>query len=102
MHCYREGVARRHQRFALRDVTFAGMLLPGATMDCREDDEGRAPLSARVAMRLGLVPDEGQLADRTVDGRVVTGHPVVADRQIGAGGRRANLVEFHGLGFCTA
>ena len=33
---------------------------------------------------------------------VVTGHALVADQQIGAGGRRASLVEFRGLGFCTA
>jgi hypothetical protein len=58
-------VARRHQCFALRDVRFAGVHLPGATMDCWEDDEGRAHWSARVVMRLGLVLDEGELAGRT-------------------------------------
>jgi hypothetical protein len=59
------GRPNRHQRFALRDVRFAGVHLPGATMDCWEDEEGRAHWSARVVMRLGLVLDEGELAGRT-------------------------------------
>jgi hypothetical protein len=34
MHRDRGGVARRHQRFALGDVTLVGVQLPGATMVC--------------------------------------------------------------------
>jgi len=93
-----EGVARRHQRFALRDVTFAGLSLPGATMDRWEDAEGRAQWSARVVARFGPLPDEGELVGRTADGRILTGHVHIGDRQMGPGGRRETLVEFHGSG----
>ena len=91
-------MAKRHRRFALTDVTFAGGSLPGATMDCWEDDSGHAQWSARVVTRTGPILDEGELAGRTADGRVLSGHVLVADRQIGAGGRRETLVEFHGSG----
>ncbi len=91
-------MAKRHLRFALIDVTFAGVSLPGATVDCWEDDAGHAQWSARVVTRTGPVLDEGELAGRTADGRALSGHALVADRQIGAGGRRETLVEFHGSG----
>jgi hypothetical protein len=91
-------VAKRHFRFALTDVTFAGVSLPGATMDRWEDESGRAQWSARVVTRTGPVLDEGELAGKMADGRVLSGHALVADRQIGAGGRRETLVEFHGTG----
>jgi hypothetical protein len=91
-------VAKRHLRFALTDVTFAGVSLPGATMDRWEDESGRAQWSARVVTRTGPLIDEGELAGRTADGRVLSGQALVADRQIGAGGRRETLVEFHGTG----
>jgi hypothetical protein len=32
------------------------------------------------------------------DGRVLTGHVVVADKQVGDGGRRETMIEFHGSG----
>ena len=32
------------------------------------------------------------------DGRALSGHAIVADRQVGAGGRRETLVELHGSG----
>jgi hypothetical protein len=44
------------------------------------------------------VLDEGELAGRTADGRAISGHALVAGRQVGAGGRRETLVEFHGSG----
>jgi hypothetical protein len=91
-------VAKRHLRFALTDVTFAGVSLPGATMDRWEDEWGHAQWSARVVTRTGPILDEGELAGKTADGRVLSGHALVADRQIGAGGRRETLVEFHGTG----
>lgn len=90
-------MTRQHQRFALRDVTFAGIPLPGATMDSWQDDRGGAQWSARVVTRVAVL-DEGELTGRTADGRVVSGHALVADRQIGPGGRRETLVVFHGLG----
>lgn len=95
--CYRGAVARQHQRFALKDVTFAGVPLPGATMDSWQDDEEHAHWSARVVTRVAVL-DEGELAGRTAEGRLVSGHAVVADRQVGPGGRRETLVVFHGSG----
>jgi hypothetical protein len=91
-------VVRRHTRFALRDVTYAGIQLPGATMDCWEDADGHAQWTARVVTRLGELLDEGELIGSTADGRVVTGHVLLASRQMGPAGRRETLVEFHGSG----
>jgi hypothetical protein len=91
-------VAKRHQRFALLDVTFAGASLPSATMDCWEDSTGHSQWAARVVTRTGPVLDEGELTGRTADGRAISGHALVAGRQVGAGGRRETLVEFHGSG----
>jgi hypothetical protein len=91
-------VTTRHQRFALLDVTFAGVSLPGATMDLWYDDSGQSRWSARIVTRVGPDLDEGQLTGRTADGRVISGHCLVASRQVGAGGRRETLVELHGSG----
>ena len=91
-------MAKRHQRFALLDVTFEGASLPSATVDCWEDASGHSQWSARVVTRTGPVLDEGELAGHTADGRVISGHVLVAGRQVGAGGRRETLVEFHGSG----
>jgi hypothetical protein len=91
-------VARRHRRFILLDVTFAGEPFQSATMDWWEDEQGHTQWSARALMRFGDIPDEGELAGHTRDGRAVSGHVLVADRQMGPGGRRQTLVEFHGAG----
>jgi len=72
--------------------------LPSATVDCWVDATGHSQWSARVVTRIGPVLDEGELAGRTADGRTITGHALVAGRQVGAGGRRETLVEFHGSG----
>ena len=86
----------KHQRFALTDVTFAGVRLPGATVDCWQDSQGHSQWTARVVTRVGPDVDEGELTGRTADGRALSGHAVIADRQVGAGGRRETLVELHG------
>jgi FtsP/CotA-like multicopper oxidase with cupredoxin domain len=91
-------VARRHLRFALKQVTFAGLSMPGATLDCWDDDNGRSQWSARVVTRSNPEADEGEFVGVMADGRVVTGHVTVGGRQIGPGGRRETLVEFHGSG----
>jgi hypothetical protein len=91
-------VPTNHVRFALRDVTFGGVALPGATVDCWDDGDGRARWSARIVTRVGPAIDEGELTGRTADGRALSGHAIVADRQVGAGGRRETLVELHGSG----
>lgn len=96
--CYGGTVAKRHRRFALLDVTFAGASMPSATVDCWEDATGHAQWSARVVTRTGPILDEGELAGHTADGRSIRGHALVAGRQVGAGGRRETLVEFHGSG----
>jgi hypothetical protein len=97
-YCYRGRVTSNHVRFALRDVTFGGVHLPGATVDCWDDGQGRSHWSARIVTRVGPAIDEGVLTGRTADGRSLSGHAVVADRQVGAGGRRETLVELHGSG----
>ncbi len=95
---YRGDVAPRHLRFALRDVTFAGVAVPGATMDCWQDANGQAQWSVRVVTRSMPPVDDGELVGRTADGRIVSGHVLVADRQVGLSGRREMLVVFHGSG----
>ncbi len=80
------------------DVKFGGIDLPGATVDCWDDSEGNSQWSARVVTRVGPEIDDGDLTGRTADGRSLSGHAVVADRQVGAGGRRETLVELHGTG----
>jgi hypothetical protein len=91
-------VVQRHQRFPLFDVTLAGVKLPGATMDCWEDSRGEPQWVARVLTRLGPTVDDGELTGRTADGRILTGHVVVADRLVGPGSRRETLVVLHGSG----
>ena len=88
----------RHVRFAIHDVTFGGISLPGATVDCWDDSGGESRWSARIVTRVGPAIDEGELTGTTADGRALSGHAVVADRQVGAGGRRETLVELHGSG----
>ena len=88
----------RHLRFAIHDVTFGGISLPGATVDCWDDSGGASRWSARIVTRVGPAIDEGELTGTTADGRALSGHAVVADRQVGAGGRRETLVELHGSG----
>jgi hypothetical protein len=91
-------VTTKHLRFALHDVTFGGVGLPGATVDCWDDNEGHSRWSARIVTRVGPALDEGELTGRMADGRSLSGYCVVANRQVGAGGRRETLVELHGSG----
>ena len=95
---YRSPVTTKHVRFAIHDVTFGGIGLPGATVDCWDDSEGQSRWSARIVTRVGPALDEGQLTGRMADGRSLSGYAVVANRQVGAGGRRETLVELHGSG----
>jgi hypothetical protein len=91
-------VTSRHQRFALRDVTFEGLSIPGATVDRWLDGRGGAQWSARVVARPGPIVDEGELSGRMPDGTLFSGHALVADRQMGPGGKREMLIVFHGSG----
>src|SRR3989304_3392253 len=60
--CYREGVpTTRHQRFAITAVTYAGVSLPGATVDLWHDSAGQTQWSARIVIRAIPVLDEGGL-----------------------------------------
>jgi hypothetical protein len=88
-------LATRHQRFALCDVSSADLEMPGATLD-RWEASGGTRWSARLVTRRPPMPDAGELAGRTLDGRLVSGHAVVADRQATAGSEV--LVVFHGTG----
>ena len=95
---YRYGVPPRHQRLALHDVTFAGIALPGATLDCWHDANGNPQWVARVITRVAPEPQEGELSGRTGDGRILSGHALIADHQVGPGSRRETLIVFHGAG----
>jgi hypothetical protein len=91
-------MAARHQRFALFDVTFAGVSMPTATMDCWEDAAGRPQWLARVLVRSRSEVGDGEFSGQTADGRTLTGHALVADQQVGPGGTRQTLIVFHGAG----
>ena len=86
-------MATHHQRFALHDVTLAGVALPGATLDCWE--QGGARWSARLVTKRGQVVDAGELVGRISDGRVVSGQATIGDRMPAGNGI---LVTFHGSG----
>ena len=87
----------RHRRFALLDVTFAGIALPSATVDLWEDDGGVSRWSVRALMPQAQEAESGLLTGRTKDGRQLSGEVEVANRQAGPGGPRGQtLVELHG------
>ena len=87
-----------HQRFALHDVTFAGVSLPTATIDCWVDTNGRPQWLARVLVKSRSEIADGELSGQTADGRTLTGHALVADQQVGPGGLKQTLIVFHGNG----
>lgn len=79
-------------------MVFAGVPLPGATLDCWQDANDRPQWLARVLTRACPDVESGGLSGRTKDGREVSGHALVADHQVGPGSRRETLVVFHGAG----
>ncbi len=79
-------------------MTFAGVSLPSATMDCWDDDDGQPQWLARVLTRACPEVEGGELSGHTADGRTLSGHALVADQQVGPGSRRETLVVFHGHG----
>jgi hypothetical protein len=88
-----------HRRFALLDVTFAGVALPSATMDIWTADTGIDHWSARALLPPGSAVESGRLSGKLKDGRIVSGNVTVANRQAGpAGPRGQTLVELHGSG----
>jgi hypothetical protein len=91
-------VTQRHQRFALHDVTFAGVSLPGATLDYWQDTRGQVQWLARVLTRLCPMVPDGELTGHTADGRMLSGHVLVAEPLVGPVSRRETLVVFHGSG----
>ena len=91
-------MAAKHQRFALHDVTFAGVSMPSATIDCWEDTLGRPQWVARVLVKARSQIDDGELSGQTADGRTLTGRASVADQQVGPGGLKQTLIVFHGTG----
>ena len=91
-------MAAKHRRFALHDVTFAGVSLPSATIDCWEDTQGRPQWVARVLVKSRSQIEDGELSGQTADGRTLTGQASVADQQVGPGGLKHTLIVFHGTG----
>jgi hypothetical protein len=86
-----------HKRFALYGVTFGGVSMPNATMDCWEDRQGRRQWLARVVVNSRSAIDEGEFSGQTADGRPISGHALIADQQVGPRVRQTVLV-FHGFG----
>ncbi len=91
-------MAAKHERFALFEVTFAGVSLPAATVDCWEDTHGRPQWLARVLVKSRPEIDDGEFSGQTADGRTLSGRALVADQQVGPGGMRQTLIVFHGSG----
>jgi hypothetical protein len=91
-------MALRHERFSLHAVTFDGVSMPGATVDCWNDASGRPQWQARVLTRTCPTVSEGELSGQTADGHMLSGHARVADHEVGAGSRRETIVVFHGAG----
>jgi hypothetical protein len=87
-----------NRRFALRGVTYDGVAMPGATVDCWQDAQGRSQWSARLVTRSTPAVAAGELAGQTIDGRAISGHVVMADHTTPPGSRRETLVVFYGSG----
>ena len=90
--------ARRHLRFALKQVTFAGVSMPGATLDCWDDDQGRFNGPRASSPARNPPEDEGEFVGVLADGRTVTGYVTVGGRRIEPAADPETLVEFHGSG----
>jgi hypothetical protein len=91
-------MAPRLRRLALRGVTYAGVPMPGATLDYWEDAQGPARWSVRLRTRMCPALDGGELAGETSSGQSVSGQVVIVDRQAGEAGRRDIVVVFRGVG----
>ena len=92
-------VTTKHVRFAIHDVTFGGdRVCQARRSTAGTTARGKSRWSARIVTRVGPAIDEGELTGRMADGRSLSGYAVVANRQVGAGGRRETLVELHGSG----
>ena len=92
-------VVSRHVRFSLHDVTFAGIRLPGATVDCWDDASGRPWWQARVLTRALSRQSRRESSPATPPiGRALSGPARVADEQVDTGSRREVLLVLHGAG----
>jgi hypothetical protein len=93
-----DNVAARHERFALRDVTFGSVVMPGATLDCWLDSGGISRWSVRILARSIPAEQRGILVGTRTDGRVVRGEVVIGRTHDGGGNRRETMLELHGEG----
>jgi hypothetical protein len=91
-------MATRHRRYGLRDVTFGGVPMPGATLDLWIDHGGTARWSARILARTIPTETRGLLLGTRSDGRVVRGEVVIGRTHDGGGSRRETMLELHGEG----
>ena len=91
-------MVREHQRFALKEVTFDGAPVGGATVDAWLDESGTARWSARLLVPLQLAVGSGVLVGTTRDGRRLRGDAGLGDTRPGPRSARVVLVELHGRG----
>jgi hypothetical protein len=87
-----------HRRFTLREVTFGGLPVGGATVDVWEDAGGAERWSVRLLMPLAHPLREGVLAGTAVGGQRFSGTVHLADTTAGPRRGREVLAELHGDG----
>lgn len=79
-------------------MTFGDVKVPGATLDCWEDDGGEAHWSARIVGRFASLPESGQLVGRRANGELVSGSALMAPLTAPLRRSTETLVELHGRG----
>ena len=91
-------MTRRHLRFALHDVTLAGVPVGGATVDAWEDAGAAQRWSARLLIPVAHPHRDGLLAGTNLAGHRMSGEVHLGETTTGPRRGRDLLVEFHGDG----
>lgn len=91
-------MVRRHERFALTDVSYAGVAIGSATVDVWESSAGAVVWCARVLVAIGDLPTNGPFAGMMRDGRLRSGQCHVGNGVLGPMSRSKQIVELLGEG----
>jgi hypothetical protein len=91
-----QGRLRGHRRFALKDVTLAGLPVGGATVDAWRDSENTMHWSARVVVPAAHPVAHGRLEGAMPDGRRLGGEATLVGVTAGPRSRAQVLAEFRG------
>jgi hypothetical protein len=95
---YPEAVVRKHDRFALNDVVYAGIPIGSATVDVWEASDGSRVWCARVFVDLATLPTEGPFAGFTRERGSMSGRCHVGKGVLGPMSRTKQIVELLGEG----